>query len=295
MSKEITVKKSAVLAVSDWLQVDPEVLKKTLKATVFRVKDGDRMREASDEEFMSLMVIANTYKLNPIIKELYAFPQKGGGIVPIVSTDGWTRLMTTHKEYKCHLFRYAEKIVTMKGAKPCPEWCEIDIEKTNGSHVVIREYLDEVFRDLPYVNAWQTHTKRFLRHKTKIQGAREAFGFSGIYEEDEAERIIEITDKQAIPDLMPHSKIAPPEAVAKPVEVVAEPEPISQTEPPNPDSEAPAEADKTTERPLPPGFVVMVSKFNGICKSKVCAREIKMGTEIAFSKTKGAFHVECSE
>ena len=95
------------------------------------------------------------------------------------------------ENYKTHSFKYSEKMVTMKGAKPCPEWCEIDIEKKDGSHIIIREYLDEVFRELTYFNPWQTHTKRFLRHKTKIQGAREAFGFSGIYDQDEGERITE--------------------------------------------------------------------------------------------------------
>jgi len=38
---------------------------------------------------------------------------------------------------------------------------------------------------------WDTHPKRMHRHKTLIQAARIAFGFSGIYDEDEAERILE--------------------------------------------------------------------------------------------------------
>ncbi len=38
---------------------------------------------------------------------------------------------------------------------------------------------------------WQTHTKRMLRHKALIQCSRIAFGFVGIYDEDEAQRIIE--------------------------------------------------------------------------------------------------------
>ena len=38
---------------------------------------------------------------------------------------------------------------------------------------------------------WQTHTKRFLRHKAMIQCARLAFGYGGIYDQDEAERIVE--------------------------------------------------------------------------------------------------------
>jgi hypothetical protein len=55
----------------------------------------------------------------------------------------------------------------------------------------IREYLDEVYRNPFNGNPWQSHTKRFLRHKTMIQAARLVFGFGGIFDQDEAERILE--------------------------------------------------------------------------------------------------------
>lgn len=38
---------------------------------------------------------------------------------------------------------------------------------------------------------WKTHPKRMMRHKAMIQCARLAFGLAGIYDQDEAERIIE--------------------------------------------------------------------------------------------------------
>lgn len=38
---------------------------------------------------------------------------------------------------------------------------------------------------------WQSHPTRMLRHKTLIQCARLAFGFAGIFDQDEAERVIE--------------------------------------------------------------------------------------------------------
>src|SRR3546814_13100104 len=38
---------------------------------------------------------------------------------------------------------------------------------------------------------WQSHPRRMLRHKATIQCARLAFGFGGIYDQDEAERIVE--------------------------------------------------------------------------------------------------------
>lgn len=85
-------------------------------------------------------------------------------------------------------------MISTAGAKPCPEWCDVIITRKDRSKpVVVREYLDEVY--VPprggYAGPWQSHTKRMLRHKTLIQGSRIAFGFSGIYDEDEAGRILE--------------------------------------------------------------------------------------------------------
>jgi hypothetical protein len=88
---------------------------------------------------------------------------------------------------------------TPKGGQLCPTWMEVVIHRKDRGHpIVVREYLDEVYRP-PFERRdggsskgpWQTHTKRFLRHKTLIQGARLAYGFAGIYDEDEAERIVE--------------------------------------------------------------------------------------------------------
>lgn len=85
----------------------------------------------------------------------------------------------------------------MPGAKvECPEWIETLIyRKDRARPTKLREFLDEVYRG-PFTSKgrsmdgpWQTHTKRQLRHKSLIQCARIAFGFVGIYEPDEAERI----------------------------------------------------------------------------------------------------------
>ena len=96
-------------------------------------------------------------------------------------------------------FRQPEETTNCNGHK-CPEWIECLIYRKDRSHpVVVREYIDECSRDK---GPWQTHPKRMLRHKAFIQAARMAFGFSGIYDEDEAERIaearvVEVTDKMA--------------------------------------------------------------------------------------------------
>lgn len=202
MAQELK-KMDAVSSLARLIQVDPLELKKTLKATVIKgmKQDNNTYKEITDEEFVAFVAVCNAYKLNPLTKEIYAYPDtKSKGIVPVVSTDGWNKLMTTHPEYEGHEYRESEKIAKPEGGKPCPEWMEIIITKKNGSKVIVREYLDECFRTLTYSNPWQTHTKRMLRHKTKIQGAREAFGFGGIYDHDEAGRIIEAEAQEIIPE-----------------------------------------------------------------------------------------------
>lgn len=182
--------KNLITVFAERYNIDPAELKNVLKSTI--MKPGKDGKGITDEELMAFLVVANQYHLNPFTKEIYAYPDtKKGGIIPVVSTDGWNKLMTTHQDYKDHKYQQSEKMLEMTGAKPCPEWMEVHITKKDGGEIVIREYLDECYRALDYSTPWKTHTKRMLRHKTKIQGAREAFGFGGIYDEDEAERIRE--------------------------------------------------------------------------------------------------------
>ena len=139
-TKEIAVK-SALTSLAGRLQVNSESLKTTLKATVckgMKNRDGS-YRPLTNEEFIAFVVVANNYQLNPLIKEIYAYPDtKSGGIIPVVSTDGWNSLMLRNCNYKTHSYRFAEKMVTMKGAKPCHEWMESHIEKATGGVVVVR-------------------------------------------------------------------------------------------------------------------------------------------------------------
>jgi len=178
--------------------LDSKTFLRTLKNTV--IKSDKNGKEATEEQVIAFLLVANKYKLNPFIKEIYAYPDKGGGIVPVVSTDGWNKIMTTHPDYKNHTYSQSDNILTMKGAKPCPESMTVHIFRKDGSETTVTEYLDECFRELNYSNPWLTHTKRMLRHKTKIQGGREAFGLGGIYDDDEVQRIIE-TEGVIIPQL----------------------------------------------------------------------------------------------
>ena len=172
------------------IQGDPQELVQTLKATAF--KGG-----ATDAQFNALMIVSTQYGLNPFTKEIYAFPDKQNGIVPVVGVDGWSRIINSHPQFDGMEFKYSEETTTHAGSNTkAHEWVECVIYRKDRSHpIVAREYLDEVYRP-PFkgkfgeVNGpWQSHTKRMHRHKAMIQTARLAFGFVGIYDEDEAQRI----------------------------------------------------------------------------------------------------------
>jgi phage recombination protein bet len=198
------------------IQGDPQELVQTLKATAFK-------GNATDAQFNALMIVSTQYGLNPFTKEIYAFPDKQNGIVPVVGVDGWSRIINNHPQFDGMEFKYSEETTTPAGSNTkAHEWVECVIYRKDRSHpIVAREYLDEVYRP-PFkgkfgeVNGpWQSHTKRMHRHKAMIQTARLAFGFVGIYDEDEAQRIqAPETPKEVKADHELDSLIADGEAAA---------------------------------------------------------------------------------
>ena len=175
--------------------VDPSKLLTTLKATAFKQRNGSG---PTNEQMMSLLVVADQYGLNPFTKEMYAYPDKGG-IIPVVGVDGWSRVINAHDQFDGMKFIAAEEMVDLEHAKSAPMSMTCIVYRKDRTHpVAVTEYLDEVYRPPFKTQAgqlipgpWQTHPKRMLRHKTMIQACRLAFGLVGIYDQDEAERIVE--------------------------------------------------------------------------------------------------------
>lgn len=139
-----------------------------LKATAFK-------GQVSDAQLSALLVVANQYGLNPWTKEIYAFPDKNNGIVPVVGVDGWARIINSHPQFDGMDFEQDDESCTC-----------IMYRKDRTRPIRVTEYRAECYRG---TQPWQSHPKRMLRHKAMIQCARIAFGFVGIYDEDEAERI----------------------------------------------------------------------------------------------------------
>ena len=146
--------------------IDESSLYHTLTNTVFK--------GANNEQLASLMIVANQYGLNPFTKEIYAFPSRGG-VVPIVSVDGWARIINDNPNCDGIQFEQDAESAT----------CKI-YRKDRNHPTIVTEYLSECKMN---TDPWKKYPKRMLRHKALIQCARVAFGFSGIYDQDEAERI----------------------------------------------------------------------------------------------------------
>jgi phage recombination protein Bet len=192
-----TKRKSILAKFADRYSVDPEKLNESLRQVAFRQKEGIVINDA---QMIALLIVADQYNLNPFTKEIYAYPDKNGGIVPVVGIDGWTRIINEHPQFKGMELNYSDEIVEIDGAKKCYNWIECVIyRKDKDFPTVIREHLDECYRpafekkgtDYKISGAWQSNTKRMLRHKAIIQAGRVAFSFSGIHDEDEARRIVD--------------------------------------------------------------------------------------------------------
>lgn len=146
-------------------------LMETLKATAFK-------GQVSDAQMTALMIVANQYGLNPWTKEIYAFPDKNNGIVPVVGVDGWARIINENSQFDGMDFEQNDETCTC-----------IIYRKDRSRPVRVTEYLVECKRGTA---PWTSHPKRMLRHKAMIQCARLAFGYVGIYDQDEAERIVDM-------------------------------------------------------------------------------------------------------
>lgn len=170
---KIDGKPSLIATMAARYGVDQDKMQATLRATAFR---GD----VTNEQLMALCIVAQQYNLNPWTKEIYAFPDRSG-IVPVVGVDGWSRIINEHPQ--CNGIQFTEA--------DDGSWIECTIHRKDRQFpTAVREYMAEVKRD---TQPWKSHPRRMLRHKALIQCARIAFGFGGIYDQDEAERIIDVS------------------------------------------------------------------------------------------------------
>lgn len=197
--------------------------------TIAKTVMPDPKNPPSNEQVIAFLVVAKQYNLNPFTKEIYAFPAKSGGIQPIVSVDGWAKMINSHPDFDGMTF--ADNL-TPSGdlvAITCRMY-----RKDRQHPVEATEYLAECNRG---TEPWKKWPRRMLRHKAMIQAARYAFGFAGIIDPDEAERFDEVGAITAAPAAPRNTKI----------KVLTAPDPLPQEQ--QDDSPQAAEQAETTPSP----------------------------------------------
>ncbi len=230
---------SLIQKMAEVYQIAPEKFLATLKATVF--PSG---KPVTEEQIIAFLVVANRYTLNMFIKEIYAFPGRAGGIIPIVSVDGWATLI--NREEKLDGIEFVDQL--NQDGFLVAVTCRI-YRKDRSHPTEVTEYMAECKRD---TDPWRQWPNRMLRHKSLIQAARYAFGFAGIYDPDEAERIAntEAISVPAAPRNVTQILTAPRQIASTPrpdpVTIDAEVEDVAEPDP-KPKAKAKGKAEKPAE------------------------------------------------
>jgi len=183
---EPTRRLSLLVSMAHRFDMEPKAFEATLKATVMP-------QQHTNEQFAAFLMVCREYDLNPLTKEIYAFPSRGGGVQPIVSIDGWMKMMNAHPQFDGMEFVDQLDDDGNLTAITCRMY-----RKDRQHPTEVTEYMNECKRN---TDVWKTWPARMLRHKAAIQAARYAFGFSGIYEPDEAGRMSQaaVIDVEAEP------------------------------------------------------------------------------------------------
>ena len=175
------------------LTMEPAAVESLMRNTLMKAKNHGQV---SNEELMVFMSIANEYKLNPLSKEIYAFNNRGA-IQPIVSIDGWLKIINSHPQFDGMEFQDHTENSQLQSVT-----CRI-YRKDRSRATEVTEYMSECRGTS---EPWKKWPARMLRHKATIQAARYAFGLSGIVDPDEAERMKET---QLERDITPAVDITP--------------------------------------------------------------------------------------
>lgn len=172
------------------LPVSPELIRDV--ANIAGMSDANECAEvlansiipnnARPAEIITFLAIAKQYRLNPITKEIYAFANRGG-VQPIVSIDGWLKIINSHPQFNG--MEFSDHLAADGSLQSVT--CRI-FRKDREHAVEVTEYMNECRRS---TEPWKQWPSRMLRHKATIQAARYAFGFSGIVDPDEAERNVQ--------------------------------------------------------------------------------------------------------
>lgn len=210
-----TTKPSLIQRLSGAVGLDPAKYYTAVKTTCGC--DG-----ATDEHFAMLLMVADRYSLNPVLKQLYLMPTKKG-VQVVIPVDGWVPLLTNHAGYVAHetvLIWEGEPYKSKVTAAKTRIWTE-QRQALGLGPFEHDELMEECWRD---TGPWKSHPTRMLGHKSVIQATRRCFGIY-IMDADEASSIGEARGVQpsnkiaALPAEIDDAEVIEPEEFIDPDEV----------------------------------------------------------------------------
>lgn len=169
MSTEIQIidkKQTSVLArLADKFQLSPDIFLSTIKATC-------KMGNATNEQFTTFLSVAESYNLNPLKKEIWAYPANGG-IQAMVGLDGWISIVNSQKEFD----GYETSVNFDDKGDLLSATCTM-YRKDRARPTVKTVYLKEWVKGTNPV--WKQMPTHFLEMRAYVQCARLCFNISGI-------------------------------------------------------------------------------------------------------------------
>lgn len=176
-------KTSPIYGLASKFNIEPAKLLEVLRGTV--IKPSKNGKPATNEEVAAFCIVAQQYGLNPFTREIHAFASGDKGVVPIVGIDGWTHIVNREGQFDGCEFEDVEG----EGGLPDRITCKMYVKDRQHPVCATERFAECKRNTIP----WTTMPWRMLRHKAYMQAARYAFGLAGIYDEDEARDIINVT------------------------------------------------------------------------------------------------------
>lgn len=163
MTTELTVVTSSTKLAS-FLGMEKGMMIDTIKAQCFK---GKRPDEITDEQLAAFISVASVLELNPLIPGfLYAYPERNGGITPIVGPDGTFKKLSELKgvSYTCDVFPEDPAV------KPTHAVALIYVEGKDQPHKYVARFNEWNVANNPN---WQTRPAHMLWLRAIKQCARQ--------------------------------------------------------------------------------------------------------------------------
>jgi phage recombination protein Bet len=179
----------------------------TIRAVAWpKDKEGQPL-QVSTEQMLAFLGICYRYDLNPITKEVWLVPVGNKGIMPVVSVDGWAKMVIRNPDYNGCEFAHEwdsdhKRILSIT--------CKL-YRKSTDHPTCATELMNECYSE---TSMWRRWPQRMLKHKAFIQAARFAFGLNGIADEDEAARMTSTPSDAGISGLRARLGVAASETEA---------------------------------------------------------------------------------